>query len=457
MTQNMEDFSFNNPEQAEFLKAQQEGKSIFLTGKAGTGKTTLLRYLINTLRNQNKKVVVVAPTGIAALQAGGVTIHSFFRLDTRTFMPKDRKIKPLEGNRLNTLRALDVLIIDEISMVRADLFDAVDMCMRKSLGEPNLVFGGKQVILVGDIFQIPPVVTERDLPILEAFYKNGYFFFSSKAYRDFEHEIIELNQVYRQTDIQFMKILDAIRIGEFSEKDLQVLNERYEPNMLPQPHVIELTTTNALAEARNRQELEKIYEPIRTFEAIVQGEFEEKLYPTEKTLQLKIVTQVMFIKNHMNGKWANGTIGKVVGFLELPTLREDDDEDILRDAENDVAEVVIQVLLENGETVYVNTVIWEKKNYEYNTQDDDIEEKVLGTFTQYPLKLAWAITMHKSQGLTFEKVCLNFGYGAFAAGQTYVALSRCKTLEGLKLRTKIQPKDIKVDESVVQYYDNYFR
>jgi len=454
----MDDFLFNNEEQTAFLNLQKEGKSIFLTGKAGTGKTTLLRYLITTLRSQNKKVAVLAPTGIAALQAGGVTIHSFFRLDTRTFMPEDRKVSPLDGKRLETLKALNVLIIDEISMVRADLLDAIDLCMRKSLGN-NTAFGGKQIVMVGDIFQIPPVVTDKDLPILEAFYDKKTFFFASKVYKKLVHEIIELKQVYRQKDGYFMGMLDAIRIGEFTEKQLQAINERYDPNFTPQPHVIELTTTNALADTRNKQELAKINEHTHTFEAQAQGDFDEKLYPTQKSLQLKIGTQVMFIKNHVSGKWANGTIGKVVRFLEIQPSQDYDEseKDVLQDAENEVSEIIIEVLLDNQETVFVNTTTWEKKIYEYNRETDDIEEKVLGTFTQYPLKLAWAITIHKSQGLTFEKVSVNFGYGAFAAGQAYVALSRCKTLEGLQMRTKIYKKDIIVDESVLQYYDNYLR
>lgn len=452
------EFSFDNTEQQNFLQAQTAGKSIFLTGKAGTGKTTLLRHLVSTLRTQGKKVVVVAPTGIAALSAGGVTIHSFFRLDTRTFMPEDRKIKALDGNRLATLKALDVLIIDEVSMVRADLFDAMDICMRKSL-KNNFPFGGKQIIMVGDIFQIAPVVTDRDLPILEAFYHRSVFFFGSKAYRELVHEIIELQQVYRQSDLQFMQILDAIRIGDFTQEHLQTINHRYHPQFTPQPNVIELTTTNALAEVRNKQELDKINEPTHTFEATIQGNFEENLYPTDKTLNLKVGTQVMFIKNHSNGKWANGSIGKVIGFLEVVHDQEDDlaSPDPLQDAENEVSEIIIQVLLDNGNTVFVNTVTWEKKMYEYSNEDDDIDAKVLGTFTQYPLKLAWAITIHKSQGLTFEKVCINFGRGAFATGQAYVALSRCKTLEGLQMRTKIYHTDIKVDEHVLHYYNNYLR
>ncbi len=452
------ELSFDNTEQQDFLTAQEQGKSIFLTGKAGTGKTTLLRHLVEKLRAQNKKVVVVAPTGIAALSAGGVTIHSFFRLDTRTFMPEDRKIKPLEGNRLETLKALDVLIIDEVSMVRADLFDAIDICMRKSLGN-NFPFGGKQLIMVGDIFQISPVVTEKDLPVLEAFYSKTAFFFGAKVYKHLVHEIIELQQVYRQNDAFFMQILDAIRIGEFSEDHLKTINQRYDPNFVPQAHVIELTTTNALADVRNKQELEKINEITRTFEAEVEGAFEEKLFPTDKTLQLKIGTQVMFIKNHVHGKWANGTIGKVMGFLEVQQDRdyEESPDDFLQDAEEEVSEIIVQVLLDNGNTVFVNTVTWDKKTYEYNKEEDDIVEKVLGRFTQYPLKLAWAITIHKSQGLTFEKICINLGRGAFATGQAYVALSRCKTLEGLQLRTKIYHSDIKVDEDVLQYYNNYLR
>ncbi len=452
------DFSFNNPEQQAFLTAHRDKKSIFLTGKAGTGKTTLLRHLVDTLRAENKKVVVVAPTGIAALNAGGVTIHSFFRLDTRTFMPEDRQVKALEGNRLATLKAIDVLIIDEVSMVRADLFDAIDLCMRRSLGN-NFPFGGKQLIMVGDIFQISPVVTDKDRELLNAFYSKTAFFFGAKVYKKFEHEIIELIQVYRQKDADFMQILDNIRTGEFSSKELQVINSQYIDNFTPQPNVIELTTTNALADVRNKQELDKIPENSYTFEAEVGGVFEDKLFPTEKKLNLKVGTQVMFIKNHMAGKWANGTIGKIVKFVEMRVEGYEDgaEEDFLKDVEDEVAETIIQVLLDNGETVFVNTAQWEKKSYEYNRETELIEEKVLGTFTQYPLKLAWAITIHKSQGLTFEKVCLNFGTGAFATGQAYVALSRCKTLEGLQLRTRIYPKDIKVDEDVLAYYNNYLR
>lgn len=451
------DYSFENEQQVAFLRLQREGKSIFLTGKAGTGKTTLLKHLITTLRTQGKKVVIVAPTGIAALQAGGMTIHRFFRLDTKILMPEDRNIDALKDNRLETLKAMDILLIDEVSMVRCDLLDAVDTCMRRSLQDER-PFGGKQVIMVGDIFQIPPVVKKEDVEILATSYKKSFFFFDSLVYQRVQPAIIELQEVYRQTDKEFMSILDAIRVAEQTPAHLNIINQRYDQNLMLQSDIIELTTRNDLAEQRNQQELAKITEPVRTFVAVIEGKFEESMYPTDKVLNLKIGAQVMFIRNHQQGKWANGTIGTVQDFVEVPVEQDEDAEtDFLQDVENEVAEILIKVLLENGETVFVSTHSWEKTEYEFDKEKQEITEKVVARFEQYPLKLAWAITIHKSQGLTFEKVCLNFGRGAFAAGQTYVALSRCKTLEGLQLRTRIFNSDIIVDKAVLHYYKEHFK
>jgi ATP-dependent exoDNAse (exonuclease V) alpha subunit len=270
--------------------------------------------------------------------------------------------------------------------------------------------------------------------------------------------IIELQEVYRQTDKEFMSILDAVRLAEQTPAQLNIINQRYDQNLTLHSDIIELTTRNDLAEQRNQQELAKIKEPARTFVAVIEGKFEESMYPTDKVLNLKIGAQVMFIRNHQQGKWANGTIGTVQDFVEVPVEQDEEDEetDFLQDMENEVAEIVIKVLLENGETVFVNTYSWEKTEYEFDKTKEEIVEKVVARFEQYPLKLAWAITIHKSQGLTFERVCLNFGRGAFAAGQTYVALSRCKTLEGLQLRTRIFNSDIIVDKAVVRYYKENF-
>jgi ATP-dependent exoDNAse (exonuclease V) alpha subunit len=450
-------YSFDNEQQQRFLRLQREGSNIFLTGKAGTGKTTLLKHLISTLREAGKKVVIVAPTGIAALQAGGMTIHRFFRL-APSMLIEERKILPSDGKPLEILKALDVLLIDEISMVRADLFDAIDICMRKSLKDER-PFAGKQVIMVGDVFQIPPVVRKEDVETLQIVYKKSVFFFDSKAYHKLKVQIVELQEVYRQQDIEFLSVLDAIRINAQTPAQLNVINQRYDANLALQSDIIELTTRNDLAENRNKQELSKINEELRTFEAEIVGKFEESLYPTEKTLHLKIGAQVMFIRNHQSGKWANGTIGKVLDFIEIETSstqEEEEDTDFLQDTENEVAEVVIKVLLENGETVFVSTYTWEKIEYEFDKEKQTIVEKIGARFTQYPLKLAWAITIHKSQGLTFERVCLNFGSGAFAAGQAYVALSRCKTLEGLQLRTRLLATDIKVDADVMRFYKEFF-
>ncbi len=443
--------TFENLQQKAFLQAQQQGKSIFLTGKAGTGKTTLLRYLVDELKKQRKSVIVVAPTGIAALNAGGVTIHSFFRLETRVFMPNDRKVKELTGTRLHALNTVNTIIIDEISMVRADLFDAIDMCMRKSLRNDE-VFGGKQIIMVGDIFQLSPVVTPADGGVLAEFYETPFFFGADAFKRMKPHtEIIELRDVFRQSDNKFIDILDAVRIGYQNEEHLETINARFTDSQVTPSNVIELTATNALADNRNYQELQKIKDTAFIFEASVLGDFEEKLYPTEKYLSLKVGAQVMFLKNDVSGRWVNGSIGEVMGFVDGTALYGDDEDDDVMEKDAQMIKVKL-----NDAIVYVGKNTWDKKSYEFDPMKREIVEKILGSFTQYPLRLAWAITIHKSQGLTFEKVCVNFGNGAFATGQAYVALSRCKTLEGLLMRTKINHTDIKVDASVRSFYEDNF-
>ncbi len=448
--------NFDNKQQKAFLEAHAQGKSIFLTGKAGTGKTSLLRHLVDTLKAQKKNVIVLAPTGIAALNAGGVTIHSFFRLDTRVFMPNDRKIKELSGTRLRALSAVHTIIIDEISMVRADLFDAVDMCIRRSLRSDE-VFGGIQIIMVGDIFQLSPVVTPNDAGVLGEFYQTPFFFGADAFLRMKPHtEIIELKEVFRQNDFEFVEILDAIRIGNQQKTDLDKINERFtENNQLPE-NVIELTATNALADNRNYQELQKIKNETKVFEAEITGDFDEKIFPTEKFLSLKKGAQVMFLKNDTEGKWVNGSIGEIVDFLDGTALyKQEGEDDFYFDEEEYAPSQMIKVNV-NGNIVAVGKATWDKKSYEFNPLKREIEEKILGSFTQFPLRLAWAITIHKSQGLTFQRVCVNFGQGAFATGQAYVALSRCTSLEGLQMRTKIQNSDIKVDKSVREFYEDNF-
>ena len=407
---------------------EHTGISIFLTGKAGTGKTTFLRTL---KKKSSKRSIIVAPTGVAAINAGGMTIHSFFQLPLSPFVPeanfKNRFDYSKEKRKI--IRTLDLLIIDEISMVRSDVLDAIDSVLRR-FREHEKPFGGVQLLMIGDLQQLTPVVTPEDEVILQRYYDTSYFF-GSKALRSISYVTIELTHVYRQQDEEFITLLNNIREGQVSETDLKRLNERFNPNFEPEvgSDYIRLTTHNKMAESYNEVQLHNLPSKACTFIAEADGNFPEYNYPADFKLTLKRGAQVMFIRNDNNGRYYNGRIGHVTHI---------DNEKILVLCPGDDKEIEVQ-----QET-------WENTKYSLNEKTKQIEAEVQGTFKQYPLRLAWAITIHKSQGLTFEHAIID-AQSSFAAGQVYVALSRCKTLEGLILASPISSSAIINDSQVMNY------
>lgn len=411
-------------------QVEKAHKSIFITGRAGTGKSTLLQLFRNTTR---KKCVVLAPTGIAALNVKGQTIHSFFGFPPRPLSKRD--IKKRRNSRL--YKNLEVLIIDEISMVRADMLDNIDHFLRINRNI-NLPFGDVQVVFFGDLFQLPPVVsTEVEKQMFRIQYESPYFF-SAKVFEEFEMEQLELRKVYRQEGRHFLRLLDAIRLNQADYDDLEDLNERHQPNFSPEEFYITLSARNAKVNSINDKALKDIPFDEEVFLASVTGDFNPRLFPTDAALKLKLHAQVMFIKNDPDKRFVNGTIGKVTKL------------------END--KITIQVD-ENGEkqVIKVERFEWEILRYQASKEDlNKIETKVAGTFKQFPLRLAWAVTIHKAQGKTFDKVIIDLGRGAFEHGQTYVALSRCRTLAGIILRQRLKGSDIMVDERVVAYYEKNF-
>ena len=407
---------------------EHTGTSIFLTGKAGTGKTTFLKTVVE---KSSKRLIVVAPTGVAAINAGGVTIHSFFQLPFTPFIPgstiRDRYDFAKAKRRI--IASLDLLIIDEISMVRADLLDAVDSVLRR-FRDPTQPFGGAQLLMIGDLQQLTPVVTAQEEGILSQYYDTPYFF-GSKTLRQVNYVTIQLSKVYRQQDPKFINILNHVRDGHPTPDDLNTLNSRCNPTFIPKPEdgYIRLTTHNRMADSYNDNELMKLGGKRYRFRAEVEGEFPASSYPAEETLELKQGAQVMFIKNDSGHKYYNGKIGHVVAV---------DAESITVKCPGD------------AEVIKVEQDEWENTKYVINPEKKTIEPQVAGTFKQYPLRLAWAITIHKSQGLTFEHAIIDAGF-SFASGQVYVALSRCKTLEGLVLASRIGSSSIFNDSRVTEY------
>ncbi|MDN3493906.1 helix-turn-helix domain-containing protein [Winogradskyella bathintestinalis] len=409
-------------------------RNIFLTGKAGTGKTTFLHKL--KMQSQ-KRMVIVAPTGVAAINAKGVTIHSFFQLPFGPILP-DSDLKSSTGfnrkfskTKINIIKSLDLLVIDEISMVRADLLDGIDKTLRRFKNR-NLVFGGVQLLMIGDLQQLSPVIKEHEWRLLSSYYKNA-FFFSSHAYNNSNALVIELKQIYRQDNPVFINILNEIRNNQLSQHSAQELNKRYLPNFEPKEDegYISLTTHNNKARQTNLVELEKLDTKSRTYKAKIQGNFPEHSYPNKEELTLKEGAQVMFIKNDSSEekRYFNGKIGKVVLL--------DKDEVIINCPDDDF-------------NIVTKPEIWENIKYTVDSETKAISEDKIGSYTQMPLRLAWSITIHKSQGLTFEKAIID-AQGAFAHGQTYVALSRCKSLEGLVLKSKITPNQIISDGNVISF------
>jgi ATP-dependent DNA helicase PIF1 len=410
---------------------EKAGKNMFITGRAGTGKSTLLQLYRNTTR---KKTVVLAPTGIAALNVKGQTIHSFFGFPPKVLTSHD--IKKRRNRRL--YKNMEVLIIDEISMVRADMLDNIDYFLRINREDPR-PFGGVQLIFFGDLFQLPPVVaSDVESMLFQLHYESPYFFSSQVFEEKLDMEMLELQKVYRQDNRHFLKLLEAIRMNQMDYDILNEFNERVDSNFDPPPFSITLTATNPTANRINQKRLAQIPFPEKIYQAKVTGNFKPTLYPTEAILRLKLEAQVMFIKNDPDKKWVNGTIGKIV------------------DLKNDIIKVAIEDDQGITKVVDVETMDWEILKYTSTLTDPNkIQTETIGTFTQFPLKLAWAITIHKSQGKTFDKVVIDLGRGAFEHGQTYVALSRCRTLEGIVLKQPLRPRDVMTDERIIDFHRHF--
>jgi hypothetical protein len=437
-----ENFDLDNKE---FKYAEQlilfSNRSVYLTGKAGTGKSTFLRYIA---QNTTKKHVIVAPTGIAAINAGGMTIHSFFNLPFTPFVPELfsdvqwAEFYNFSKEKRGIIKKADLIIIDEISMVRADIIDAIDYRLRNFGGKKHLPFGGKQILFVGDSFQLEPIAQRDEWQIMKEYYASPYFF-SARTFKEMNFMNIELKKVYRQSDEKFISLLNKVRVNQAKTEDLLELNKNYLPNFTPNDNdgYITLATKRDIVDATNLQKLNQLEGTLFSFEGIIEGKFgrenstNDDLLPTNKVLDLKKGAQVMFVKNDRGRKWVNGTIGVI----------------------EKIAAKSISVTINNKDekiTYELEKVTWENVKYELDKKTGEIINTVIGTFTQYPIKLAWAITIHKSQGLTFDKLVIDMGGGAFSAGHTYVALSRCTSLEGIKLRTPIKLSDIIVRDEVIR-------
>ncbi len=435
------DIDLDNPEfQNAWKLLQFTHRSVFLTGKAGTGKSTFLKYIC---ANTRKSHIVLAPTGIAAVNVGGQTLHSFFKLPFKPLVPDDPEFaknfkqrmkygKPLQ----KLIKKLELIIIDEISMVRADIIDFVDRILKVYSGNSREPFGGKQLLLVGDIFQLEPVITPDMRDILARYYPNPYFF-SARALTQLQMVSVELKKVYRQSDTGFIQMLERIRVGRPDGDDLKCINSKVvAANNFVEKNgemTMTLATRRDMVDSINTSRLEAIDAPEVVYTGEVRGEFPEASLPNTMRLSLKVGAQVVFVKNHPQQLWVNGTLGRV------HTANTDN----------------LIVETETGQLHEVPLAVWSNIRYSYNEKKKKIEEEELGIFIQYPVKLAWALTIHKSQGLTFSNVNIDIGSGTFSSGQAYVALSRCRSLEGLQLLTPINSRDIFVNPWIAKFSQNF--
>lgn len=412
--------------------------SVFMTGKAGTGKSTFLRYITTHTR---KKHVILAPTGIAAVNAGGQTLHSFFHIPLKPLLHDDPEFAERQLSKrmkyssrfIKLLRSLDLIVIDEISMVRADIIDFIDKILRHFCGNNRQPFAGKQILMVGDVYQLEPVVQADTRRILQRDY-SCFYFFGARVFRDFTLVPIELKKVYRQTDPAFIGLLDRVRSGRPDAADLAAINSRVvregdEKTGCGEDMAMVIAARRDTAAYINETRLAEIEGEPTEYEAEVSGDFPETSFPTDRTLRLKVGAQVVFIRNDPERRWVNGSIGRVAA---------------LRPGEVDVT-------LEDGETHTVGIEGWDNITYKYNEEKKSVEEEVKGSFRQLPLRLAWALTIHKSQGLTFSKIVIDVAGGAFAGGQSYVALSRCTSLEGISMASPMRRSDIYVNPDVARF------
>ncbi len=413
------DFCGEFKEPLEFM--ENSDKHLFVAGKAGSGKSTLLRYFKEITK---KNVVTLAPTGIAAINVEGQTIHSFFSFPLGFL--QEKQVKKLYRDKKKIIKNLDLLLIDEASMVRADILDAIDYSLRINRGEIDIPFGGVRIILFGDLFQLPPVIERSIQHLVKQYYEHSYFF-NANVMDQIELHRISLNRTYRQTDKKFIDLLGRIRRNKSSDKDIAILNKRVN-NSNVQKEYITLTTTNKDAERINKSFLEKIDSKQYQYSALVSENYNPSLHPTELTLFLKAGARVILLNNDKEKRWVNGTIAEVA----------------------EISNSSVKIRIENQVHI-LEKFTWEKIKYIFDDFTQSIEQEVDGSFTQYPLKLAWAITIHKSQGQTFENVTIDIGRGAFSSGQLYVALSRCRSLEGISLSKPLSLRDVIIDENVCAF------
>ncbi|WP_196889942.1 ATP-dependent RecD-like DNA helicase [Aureivirga sp. CE67] len=434
-------FTFSEDKKEIIDLVENTDKHLFITGKAGTGKSTLLKYICE----RNKDIVVLAPTGIAAINVNGDTIHSFFRLKPGYELDEAKNVR-VNRFLIEKLKAVDTILIDEISMVRADILDAIDVLLRKAR-RSQADFGGVRMLFFGDLFQLPPVVNEETESNYFQKYDSPYFF-SAHVFQQkdlftpaFQLEIKELNKVFRQTDLDFIEVLNKIRLGEITNSDLDFMNQRVQKNFIPnsdKPY-IHLVSTNQIANSINNKKLNEISDTLIQYKATKHGEI-GSLQPNNPLILLKVGAQVMFIQNDVKKRWVNGTIGIITKH------------EVIFDKEEEEYLDVVFVKLENGKEVEVRPFTWEISKYTF--ENGRFQRINLGYYTQIPLKLAWAVTIHKSQGKSFQNAIIDLGSGSFAHGQTYVALSRCRSFEGLVLKQEIQHSDIIVDEIVVDFLNH---